>query len=318
MPAMSDFSAYPERMENRWAAVVFALFAALCLTGGAGHAAAQPNDEPPTPIDTPAPQGEPLSARFINLIAHERFGVAKTIVLRFAKPVQRRKAAVSGLSVTVRGVEKQPVGAWGWLDRRTVAYRPKKWWPENKTVIVTADLADVIVRVDRNGRIYTGGTHRRQFRIGRNFVMTVNDAKHTLTVKQDGKVRRSIPVSLGQRNWETRSGVKVLDGEKYAQLQMYGDFPARGVQWDVLAPYSVRLTPGGEFIHGAPWATHRLGKYNGSRGCTNVSVKHAKWLYQRVLPGDPVITKGTGRPLTKKTGNRESWPWNVPWKKWAR
>ena len=296
-----------------------AMGAAVCaalLAAGASPAAGKTDDTPPKE-NVPVVAGERMSARFVDLIAHDTFGVAKVVVVRFAGPVQRRAAAVNGLSVTVRGAEQPLVGAWQWLDSRTVAYRPKKWWPEKSSVTVTVDLADVVLREQRNGRTFIGSSYTRQFRIGRKMVMTVNNKKHTLTVKQSGKKRRSIPVSLGQRGWETRSGVKVLNGEKFARLQMYGDFPARGAQWNVLAPYSIRLTPGGEFIHGAPWASHRLGRWNGSRGCTNVSVKHAKWLYQRVLPGDPVVTKGTGKPLTKKLANRESWPWNVTWKQWS-
>ena len=123
-----------------------AMGAAVCaalLAAGASPAAGKTDDTPPKE-NVPVVAGERMSARFVDLIAHDTFGVAKVVVVRFAGPVQRRAAAVNGLSVTVRGAEQPLVGAWQWLDSRTVAYRPKKWWPEKSSVTVTVDLADVV------------------------------------------------------------------------------------------------------------------------------------------------------------------------------
>ena len=41
-------------------------------------------------------------------------------------------------------------------------------------------------------------------------------------------------------------------------------------EYELDAPWNTRLTPTGEFIHTATWAYGRLGRYNGSHGCTNM------------------------------------------------
>jgi lipoprotein-anchoring transpeptidase ErfK/SrfK len=136
-------------------------------------------------------------------------------------------------------------------------------------------------------------------------------------VERNDKTVKSFPVSLGKSEggYRTRSGIKILTGEKYSMLRMVGTDRLSGERWDVMSPYSIRLTPTGEFIHGAPWAYHRLGRANGSHGCTNMYVGDAKWLFNRVIPGDPTVTRGTGRPMEVTNGTPGSY-WNYSWKAW--
>jgi lipoprotein-anchoring transpeptidase ErfK/SrfK len=86
--------------------------------------------------------------------------------------------------------------------------------------------------------------------------------------------------------------------------------------YDVIAEYAIRLTPTGEFIHVAPWAYYRIGKWNGSHGCTNMFIPDARWLFVRVLPGDVTIMTGTTYPMTYWNG--QGAVWNMPWPVWLR
>ena len=135
-------------------------------------------------------------------------------------------------------------------------------------------------------------------------------------VRIDGKLARVVPVSLGKAGFTTRSGIKVV-AEKYLTRRM----TSQGIgvtnpndQFDVVAPFAVRITTSGEFIHGAPWAMYRIGKWNGSHGCTNLTLWDAHWFYNTSMPGDVVLTVGTGRPM--EYWNGEGGPWNIPWSQW--
>jgi len=78
-------------------------------------------------------------------------------------------------------------------------------------------------------------------------------------------------------------------------------------------PYALRLTLSGEFLHSAPWNSS-IGSANLSHGCTNVTIDDARWFYENIQRGDPVITKnGKGfSPLWDGAGAG----WNVPWTAW--
>ncbi|HEX5533462.1 MAG TPA: L,D-transpeptidase, partial [Actinomycetales bacterium] len=63
-----------------------------------------------------------------------------------------------------------------------------------------------------------------------------------------------------------------------------------------------------------PWNT-QIGRANLSNGCYNLRVEDAKWLYDNVMIGDPVITTGTNRQMEE--GNGLGGVWNVSWDRWT-
>ena len=87
--------------------------------------------------------------------------------------------------------------------------------------------------------------------------------------------------------------------------------------YELDAPWNTRLTPTGEFLHSAPWAYGRLGRYNGSHGCTNMFADDAKWIYDNTIPGDVVTFRRTGGDMMEPW-NGPGGLWNIPWNKWLK
>lgn len=247
----------------------------------------------------------------------QRYGVGQLVTARFSRAIVRKADVEDAITVTAGKTRSH--GAWGWLDDRTAVYRPRHWWPGKTTVTFKFRLHGLVVGRAGTTKYVGGRQANRTFvlRTARSFVMTINDSTHRMVVTRSGKHVKTFPVSLGKRGYETRSGVKILTGEKYKVLRMTGTDRQSGQNWDVMSPYSIRLTPTGEFIHGAPWAYGRLGRWNGSHGCTNMYVRDAKWLYHTTTAGDPVVTKGTGRRMEVTNGTPGSY-WNYTWGQWKR
>ena len=83
------------------------------------------------------------------------------------------------------------------------------------------------------------------------------------------------------------------------------------------ANWNTRLTPTGEFIHTASWAYSRIGRYNGSHGCTNMYEGDARWIFEKTIPGDVVEYTNTGGS-TVQSWNGAGGLWNIPWDQWLK
>jgi lipoprotein-anchoring transpeptidase ErfK/SrfK len=255
-----------------------------------------------------------------------KLGVAQVVTMRFPVEVNRkanveRAIKVSGYKTkNKRKSVKLPSGRWGWVDGRTAVYRPKKFWPGDTTIKFQVKLGNVLIA--KHGQVsYIGGSGSNQnysLRTARKFVLRISNKSHRLSVMQNGKRINSFGVSLGKSNYQTRSGTKVLTDTKYRNLRMQGTDRYSGATWDVVSPYSMPLTTNGEYIHGAPWARHRIGRANGSHGCTNMNPEDAKWLFYRVRKGDPVVTTGTGRKMSASLAFTEGKPWSYSWRQWRQ
>lgn len=236
-------------------------------------------------------------------------GVGRPLVVTFNYPV-RRKAAVQA-ALQVRTSRDIGPASWSWTSSRTVQYRPKRFWPARTRVSVAADLR----KVRAAPGVWGMKDSDAGFRIGRKFVMRVSDAKHRLVVRKDGVRIRTFGVSLGKPGFTTRSGTKVImdTHESYRMNSLTVGITGTEA-YDLDVPYAMRITSSGEFLHGAPWNPY-VGTSNRSHGCTNLTLSDARWVFNHVREGDPIVTKGTGRPT-------ESWNglggvWNLPWKTWV-
>lgn len=245
-------------------------------------------------------------------------GVGQPIVLTLSRPIDEsgRSAIEQQLQVRLNGAPA--LGDWGWMTSQQVWFRPYRYWPGNAEIEVTATLAGVAAGEYRD-RPLTGGLDQdRQwtFRTGPAVISYVDGATYEMTVTIDGEVVRVIPVSLGKPGFETRDGVKVI-AEKHERKRMTseGQNLPEAEQYDVEVSHAARLTWTGEFVHAAPWATHRIGRAHGSHGCVNVTAADALWFYDNAAaPGDVVVFSNSGPKM--ELWNGYGGPWNLTAAQW--
>jgi lipoprotein-anchoring transpeptidase ErfK/SrfK len=243
------------------------------------------------------------------------YGVGIVVKVTFDHDVPKAARDAVTSKITVTSTKDIGEAGWAWSDSRTAIYRPKEFWPAHSTVTITANPTHDLLGHYGSEDLRWGGSIDREFATGYEQVIKVDDATHQATVVRGGDTIRTMPVSLGMPGWETRSGVKVLM-EKYEVKRMTSGSIGAEEEYELDVPYAIRLTNSGEFIHAAPWATGRLGRYDGSHGCTNLSMSDAKWLYYNHQYGDPVVTTGTNRQMTGDNG--AGGPWNVSWATWQK
>ncbi len=244
----------------------------------------------------------------VSPLAGSEVGVGHPVVVSFDHPVTDKSAVEAGLEVRT----SRPVtGAWGWLDDETVAWRPREFWPGQTDVSVRLDLAGTELRPG----VWVMEDRRIDFRVGREQVLRITDATHTMTVERAGETIRTMPVSLGKPGFTTRSGVKVIMTRQLEERMTSVETTGPNA-YDVVVPYAMRMTTSGEFLHAAPWSEWAQGSQNVSHGCTNVSWDDGIWLYENTLVGDPVVTNGTGRPT--ETWNGLGGLWNFSWDEWQQ
>ena len=85
--------------------------------------------------------------------------------------------------------------------------------------------------------------------------------------------------------------------------------------YDLMVPWSVRLTNSGEYAHAASWNGGNIGARSTSNGCTNLNVKDAEWFYKFSQLGDVLTYANTGgKPMPSWDGYGD---WNVTWSAWV-
>lgn len=240
------------------------------------------------------------------------YGVGQPITAALSRSV-RGRAARSVVESALK-VHSQPYvdGSWHWVNSKTLHYRPRDYWPAHTLVDVHSNLDGIKVA---HG-VYGGPSKPLKLRIGDRIEAVTDAAAHTMTVKRNGKVIRTIPVTTGKPGYETRNGVKViLAKEPFVRMTSESigssDFYDLGVHW------ATRVTWSGEYIHAAPWSVGSQGAANVSHGCTGMSTANAKWFFDTVHVGDLVtVVHSEGRsmePFDNGFGD-----WNLPWDKWGR
>lgn len=255
-----------------------------------------------------------------------KLGVGTLPEFRFNRPISDKATVERGLRVTAtseNGLTRRVRGAWGWLDEQRVVFRPVHWWPAHSTITITSTLGRQVLGRSSEKKYVVGRNQLNgdfTFRTGRKFIATVNGASRQMVVRIDNAEKKKFPVSLGKPGWETRNGPKIVSTAKEAHKvytsQAIGiTDPAQAYRLE--APWNVRLTPTGEFLHTAHWAYGRLGRYNGSHGCTNMREEDAKWIYDQTVPGDVIDYKNTGGSFVE-SWNGPGGLWNVPWDKWLK
>jgi len=240
----------------------------------------------------------------------EVVGVGVPITVNFNKKVKNKKAVEEAMVVRT---PEPLVGAWAWKDNKTAEFRPKELWPGDMDVTVELNFEGVQARDGVFGKTNSAQT----FRFRPSMVSIVDADTYTMDVYKAGELVNTIPVTTGKEGWETRSGTKVLLTKERMRLM---DAATGGISednpeyWRVEAPYAMRLTYSGEFVHGAPWSVASQGSANVSHGCVGMSESNAAWWWNENEIGDVVIVENTGRPQSND-GNGLT-IWNDEWHQW--
>jgi lipoprotein-anchoring transpeptidase ErfK/SrfK len=230
-------------------------------------------------------------------------GVGMPVIVQFDSVVRTKaQRAEVEKRVKVTTVPAQR-GAWGWLDNRQLMWRPESYWIPGTKVRVSTPLHGL--RTGDNKWIV--GDDATSFTVGSSMVSTVNMRAHTLVVRRNGAVFRTIPVSTGKPGpkTETRYGTKVII-ERNAAITMDSatvNIPkgAPGY-YKIDTKWNLRLTWTGEFIHSAPWSVNSQGTQNVSHGCTNMAPANAQWMYENSKMGDIVKFTGSSRSFQPTEG----------------
>lgn len=309
---------------TRRAAALILLAAVVVLAGcsaGGGARASAPSATSSAPTASPTPtgpkkgSGQPVHVSLFEADGRT-YGVGMPIIAYFSRKITDRSVFDQVVKVTVNG---QPAnGAWYFEPsaRNSQAleahYRLPDYWPAHSTIRLDMPLKGLWAGP---GLVFDNDV-TLDMNIGAAQLATVDGTPgvDTMTLTSDGKPVRTIRVSLGKAKTPTYLGTKLVM-DKHNPEEMKSD-PGETPAYDIMVPWSVRVTYSGEFIHDASW-NGLIGQQNTSHGCTNLSPADAEWYYNWSQIGDPVTWKNTGTnqtvPVTDGWGD-----WNLDWATWSQ
>ena len=240
----------------------------------------------------------------------EAVGIGQPVAIRFDENIPNRLAAQRAITVTTN----PPVeGAFYWLSNREVRWRPAQYWKPGTTV----DVAVNTYGVDLGDGLFGQENVTTHFTIGDEVIATADDSTKTLTVRRNGEVIKTMPISMGKNSTPTNNGTFIV-GDRFGHLIMdsstYGvpSNSPNGYRTEV--DYATQISYSGIYVHAAPWSVGSQGYSNVSHGCLNVSTSNAQWFFNNTKRGDIVEivnTVGSILPGTDGLGD-----WNIPWDQW--
>ncbi|WP_328670128.1 Ig-like domain-containing protein [Streptomyces sp. NBC_00322] len=248
-------------------------------------------------------------------------GVGMPVSITFNKAITDKKAVQSGITVTSSSGQ-EVVGHW--FSGQRLDFRPDQYWQEGSTVTLKLKLDGI------EGADGVFGVQQKTvtFKIGRNQVSTVDASAKTMTVTQDGKTIKTIPISAGAPDNPTYNGQMVIS-EKFKETRMDGSTvgfkkkDGKG-EYDIKdVPHAMRLSTSGTFIHGNYWGADSIfGSANTSHGCVGLNdVKGAgdpnqpaAWLFNNSIVGDVVIVKNSEDKTISPDNGLNGW--NMSWSAW--
>lgn len=240
----------------------------------------------------------------------EVVGVGQPIAVRFDENITNRAAAERAIEVTTT---PKVEGAFYWLNNREVRWRPAEYWKPGTKVSVDVNTYGVEV----GDGLFGQENVSTEFTIGDQVIAVADDATKTLTVRRNGEVVKTMPISMGKDSTPTNNGVYII-GDRFAELVM--DSSTYGVPvnspngYRTEVDYATQMSYSGIYVHGAPWSVGSQGYSNVSHGCLNVSTSNAQWFYENTKRGDIVEVVGTvGSQLPGTDGLGD---WNIPWPQW--
>lgn len=248
----------------------------------------------------------------MNPVDGETVGVGQPLAFYFSEdaPAPNKRRAERAIEIST---EPRVTGAFYWFDDREVHWRPKEYWNPGTKITVNVN----VYGKDLGNGVYGRTDRKATITIGDKVVVHADGASHQMSVEVNGKVVRTLPISMGRPSFPTHNGVHVvmrkspsylMDSTTYGLGLDEGGYKTR-VKW------AVRISNGGEFLHAAPWSVGDQGERNVSHGCINLSTANAKWAYDLLKKGDIVrITNSGGEQLASWDGFGD---WQVPWSEWV-
>lgn len=236
-------------------------------------------------------------------------GVAMPMIIQFSRAIPKDQRDAVEQRMTVQSTPAQE-GAWRWMNGKEVHYRPKEFWQSGTKLEMRLRTGGVPMGDGWYGRsdLSVSAT------VGSSLVMVADNTSKHMTVTENGKVIRRIPISLGRASMPSSSGTMVIMDRKAKTVFDTMDSPDPANRYRMDIQYAQRLTWGGEFIHAAPWSVGDQGKRNVSHGCINMSTENAAWLFSKTKVGDPVTIRGTERKLQWGNGWTD---WSMPWEEYS-
>jgi lipoprotein-anchoring transpeptidase ErfK/SrfK len=259
-------------------------------------------------FETQSPEN--LTMPFVMPNDGEVVGIGQPIAIRFDEDIPNRLAAQKAISVkTTPTVE----GAFYWLNNREVRWRPAQYWKPGTKV----DVAVNTYGVDLGDGLFGQEDITTRFTIGDQVIATADDNTKTLTVRRNGEVIRTMPISMGKDSTPTDNGAYII-GDRYSHLIM--DSSTYGVPvnspngYRLEVDWATQMSYSGIYVHSAPWSVGSQGSTNVSHGCLNVSPSNAIWFYDNTKRGDIVEVINTVGPTLSGTDGLGDW--NIPWEQW--
>ncbi|MFB9234063.1 Ig-like domain-containing protein [Plantactinospora siamensis] len=237
-------------------------------------------------------------------------GVGMPLIVKFGRAIPQDQRANVQRRMTVRTTPTQE-GAWRWISPTEVHFRPKEFWQANTRLEYKVQVGGLPL----GGGWYGKSDLTIDAKVGPSFVMTVDNKTKRMTVTQNGKVVKTILVSLGKPSTPSSSGTMlVMEKLRHTVFDTTTELgPEDGYRTDI--DFAQRITYGGEFIHAAPWSEGKQGSVNVSHGCVNVSEADGGWLFGQTRVGDPITVKGTERQLQNGNGWTD---WNLSWDEYVK
>lgn len=239
-------------------------------------------------------------------------GNAQPVVLTFSQAVPQAQRAEVAKRFTVKDTANVE-GAWRWVSPTRLDYRPKNKWPVGDSVTVTGSIQGMPI-----GQTWGAGTLGDVgFDVTSDLEAVYDPATHEVTVSEGGKVTRVMKSGGGKKGFESLTGKMVVTGKERTVRMTSCSVgisctPGDANYYDEQINNAVQVSESGTYLHAAPW-DDLIGKADTSHGCFHLSAADAKWFYDKVLPGNLFVSKGTNNPVSVTNGEGD---WNLTWQQW--
>ncbi|MER6677352.1 Ig-like domain-containing protein [Streptomyces sp. NPDC000983] len=243
-------------------------------------------------------------------------GVGMPVSINFTHVVTDRAAVERAITVTAEPAV-EVVGHW-FSDTR-LDFRPESYWAAGTTVTLGLRLRDV----EGADGVYGVQSKDVTFHIGREQISTVDLATRRMTVVRDGQTLATYPVTGGDAEHTTWSGIMVIS-ERFEETRMESSTVGLGDEYDIAdVPHAQRLTTSGTFIHGNYWAAESVfGGANTTHGCIGLrdtkgaddnSVAGYRF-YDSSMLGDVVVVTNSDEETVDPANGLNGW--NLTWDEW--